>query len=90
MDELTQTMADLDAHDLTQLLSTSERDAIKIICPVLTEMKKEVKTYVDTYYDITAKKVTPGRRTERLVKKSVFKAARAEDAETRPSSRWRR
>jgi hypothetical protein len=32
--------------------------------------------YVDTYYDISAKRVTPGRRTERLVKKSVFKATR--------------
>jgi hypothetical protein len=36
--------------------------------------------YVDTYYDITSKRVTPGRRTERLVKKSVFKATRDDDA----------
>jgi hypothetical protein len=28
--------------------------------------------YVDTYYDVTSKSVHPGRRTERLVKKSVF------------------
>lgn len=35
--------------------------------------------YVDTYYDITSKRVTPGRRTERLVKKSVFKATREDD-----------
>jgi hypothetical protein len=29
--------------------------------------------FVDTYYDVTVKSVHPGRRTERLVKKSVFK-----------------
>ena len=30
-------------------------------------------SYVDSYYDVTAKAVHPGRRTERLVKKCVFK-----------------
>ena len=40
--------------------------------------------YIDTYYDVTSKRVTPGRRTERLVKKSVFKATREDDT---PASR---
>jgi hypothetical protein len=30
-------------------------------------------SYLHSYYDVTAKAVHPGRRTERLVKKSVFK-----------------
>lgn len=34
--------------------------------------------FVETYYDITAKSVHPGRRTERLVKKSVFKLGATE------------
>lgn len=52
MDVLTGRMSEEASLDLLSVMSTKERDGIKIICPSMIEMKKEVKTYVDTYYDI--------------------------------------
>jgi len=48
------------------------------IYDALNALENMSLVYVDTYWDITSKRVHPGRRTERLIKKSVFKATREE------------
>jgi len=55
----------------------------RAIYDALNALESVELCYVDTYYDAAAKGVTPGRRTERLVKKSVFKATREDDTPPR-------
>jgi hypothetical protein len=52
MDALVETVSKVDSLDLTKSMPSKERDAIKFLCPTMVEMTKEVKEYVDTYYDI--------------------------------------
>jgi hypothetical protein len=52
----------------------------RAIYDALNALESVELCYTDTYYDATSKRVTPGRRTERLVKKSVFKATREDDS----------